>query len=297
MKRNAVAWAASVLSTAALVSSSGVLRPCRPHRSSRPRARKRPVPCPMPSSASPNSSSRRSCRSASRGRPGARRQSVRPDPNGRPGNPHNAPGQPMDLEELLRRFFGPDGPNPSRSSSAASPQGTGSGFVYDDKGHILTNNHVVEGAEKITVTFYDGEELPAKVVGTDPQDRRRGHQGRLDELPPAARGKSSKLKVGELVMAVGSPFGLEQTVTTGIISATGRNDVDILEREAATSRSSRPTRRSTRATRAARWSTWTARSSGSTRRSSRRTHSRARQQRRRRLRDPDRHGLAASPTS
>ena len=77
---------------------------------------------------------------------------------------------------MLRRFFGPNGPfgpdgNPNfeQQQFGGIAQGTGSGFVYDDNGHIVTNNHVVEGADKIVVNFYDGEELTAKVVGTDPK--------------------------------------------------------------------------------------------------------------------------------
>ena len=107
-------------------------------------------------------------------------------------------------------------------------EGTGSGFVYDDKGHILTNNHVVEGAEKIIVTFHDGEEAAAKVVGTDPKTDVAVIKVDSTGYRPLPKGKSSKLKVGELVLAVGSPFGFDQTVTTGIVSALGRNDAHIL---------------------------------------------------------------------
>ena len=87
-----------------------------------------------------------------------------------PGLPEGPHGNidPKDLEEMLKRFFGPDG-RPEQQQFGRGAEGTGSGFVYDDKGHILTNNHVVEGAEKITVTFHDGTEAAAKVVGTDPE--------------------------------------------------------------------------------------------------------------------------------
>jgi serine protease Do len=155
-------------------------------------------------------------------------------PNPRPGTPRNAPGAPMDPDEMLRRFFGPngpfgpDGPNFEKEQFGGVAQGTGSGFVYDGRGHILTNNHVVEGAEKIEVTFHDGEVVTAKVVGTDPKTDVAVIKAESTRYPAAQRGKSSKLKVGELVMAVGSPFELEQTVTTGIVSALGRNDVGIL---------------------------------------------------------------------
>ena len=157
-------------------------------------------------------------------------------PAPRPNNPRNAP-TPGDPEELFRRFFGPDGPlgpngqpNLENQQFGGVAQGTGSGVVYDDRGHILTNNHVVAGAEKIEVTFHDGEVLSAKVVGTDPKTDVAVIKVDSTTYHAAQRGKSSKLKVGELVMAVGSPFGYEQTVTTGIVSALGRNDIGILGR-------------------------------------------------------------------
>jgi serine protease Do len=102
--------------------------------------------------------------------------------------------------------------------------GTGSGFVFDAKGDIITNSHVVEGGTKFKVTFRDGQEIPAKVVGTD----RRTDVAliRLERLPrnlTAARlGDSNKLQVGQWVLAIGSPLGLDQTVTAGIVSGKGR---------------------------------------------------------------------------
>jgi serine protease Do len=151
-----------------------------------------------------------------------------------PGRPLPFPGpggrgniDPKDLEEMLKKFFGPDFQPEKEQFSGKLAEGTGSGFVYDDKGHVLTNNHVVENAAKITVTFYDGTEAPAKVVGTDPDSDVAVIKVENTSYRPLPRGTSSKLKVGELVMALGSPFGLEQTVTQGIISATERNDVHI----------------------------------------------------------------------
>ena len=111
------------------------------------------------------------------------------------------------------------------TSSSCSGEGTGSGFVYDDKGHILTNNHVVAGSGKINVTFHDGIEATATVVGTDPDSDVAVIKVDNTSHRPLPRGSSSKLRVGELIMAVGSPFGLSQSVTTGIISATERNVV------------------------------------------------------------------------
>ena len=116
---------------------------------------------------------------------------------------------------------------PRSSSSAGAAEGTGSGFVYDDKGHILTNNHVVAGSGKITVTFHDGVEATATIVGTDPDSDVAVIKVDNTSYRPLPKGSSSKLRVGELIMAVGSPFGLSQSVTTGIISATERNVVGI----------------------------------------------------------------------
>jgi serine protease Do len=147
-----------------------------------------------------------------------------PGPNGR---------DPKDLEELLKRyfrFFGPDGA-PEQEQFGGRGAGTGSGFVYDSHGHILTNNHVVSQADKITVTFHDGTEATAKVVGTDSKADVAVIKVDNTSYPALPRGDSSKLKVGELVMAVGSPFELSQSVTTGIISATERNNVGINEYE------------------------------------------------------------------
>ena len=95
----------------------------------------------------------------------------------------------------------------------------------------MTNNHVVDGAEKITVAFHDGTEATATVVGTDSKADIAVIKVDNSTYPPLPKGDSSKLKVGELVMAVGSPFELSQSVTTGIISATERNNVGINEYE------------------------------------------------------------------
>src|SRR5437870_7396280 len=98
----------------------------------------------------------------------------------------------------------------------------GSGFVINANGHTLTNNHVVDGTTEITVKLSDGRELSAKVVGSDPRTDLALLKVEAHGLPTISLGDSSELKVGEPVMAIGNPFGLEQTVTTGIVSATGR---------------------------------------------------------------------------
>jgi serine protease Do len=146
----------------------------------------------------------------------------------RNGNPHNNI-DPKDLEDMLKKFFGPDGPNLDKEQfGGGQARGTGTGFVYDDRGHILTNNHVVEGATKIDVTFNDGEVMAAKVVGTDPKTDVAVIKVETTAYHPLPKGVSSKLKVGELVLAVGSPFGFDQSVTTGIVSALGRSNTGIL---------------------------------------------------------------------
>jgi len=232
MKRNAVAWVALVVSAAALVSSRGVTRQL-------PAAPK--VPAESQKAAHALSEAfgavaefvkpsvvQISVERKGGGAPALRgRRSPFPGLPG-PNGPQNL--DPKELEEMLRRFFGP-GVRPEREQFGRQSEGIGSGFVYDDRGHILTNNHVVENAGKITVTFYDGVEVTAKVVGTDPQTDVAVIKVDKTDYRPLSQGLSGKLKVGELVMAIGSPYHLEQSVTTGIISATDRNSVGINDYE------------------------------------------------------------------
>src|SRR5262249_17053707 len=103
-----------------------------------------------------------------------------------------------------------------------SVRSMGSGFTINGDGHILTNNHVVDGTTEITVKLSDGRQLSAKVLGRDPKTDLALLKIDATGLPTIALGDSSALKVGEPVMAIGNAFGLEQTVTTGIVSATGR---------------------------------------------------------------------------
>ncbi|MHB8770794.1 MAG: DegQ family serine endoprotease [Syntrophales bacterium] len=125
----------------------------------------------------------------------------------------NPPGNPFG------DFFGPFGGNPP----GRKQQGIGSGFIMNREGYILTNNHVVEGADRIKVKLAEGKELDGKVVGRDPKtDLALVKVEPGVNLRPLALGNSDNLKVGNWVVAVGSPFGLEQTVTAGIVSAKGR---------------------------------------------------------------------------
>ncbi len=104
-------------------------------------------------------------------------------------------------------------------------QGAGSGFVWDKQGHIVTNNHVVDGADKIQVTFSDGTTVPAQVVGTDPDSDLAVIKTDVtaDRLQPIAVADSTQAKVGQLAIAIGNPFALEGTMTVGIVSALGRS--------------------------------------------------------------------------
>ena len=96
--------------------------------------------------------------------------------------------------------------------------------MWDTQGHIVTNNHVVEGADKITVTFYDGSTVPAEVTGTDPDSDLAVIKVDVpvDQLQPVQMADSTQVKVGELATAIGNPFGLQGTMTMGIVSALGR---------------------------------------------------------------------------
>jgi serine protease Do len=137
-----------------------------------------------------------------------------------PRTPFPSPfGERDPFEEFFERFFG--GENPQREFRRRS---LGSGFIINREGYIVTNNHVVENASDIKVSLSDkGEEYDAKVIGRDPKtDVALIKIEVKKELPAAALGDSSMLRVGEWVMAIGNPFGLGQTVTTGIVSAKGR---------------------------------------------------------------------------
>jgi len=111
-----------------------------------------------------------------------------------------------------------------RFMGAVPQEGTGSGFVYDSEGHIVTNYHVVENAQQLTVTLADGQTYDAQIVGTDPiNDLAVISVDGAKSLPePLVVGDSDSLQVGQFVLAIGNPFGLEQTLTTGVVSALGR---------------------------------------------------------------------------
>ncbi|BDD89108.1 DegQ family serine endoprotease [Desulfofustis limnaeus] len=145
---------------------------------------------------------------------------------------------PAEIQEFFNnpffeRFFGPQ----FRFQQPDRPQqrrqyGAGSGFIISEDGHILTNNHVIDKAEKMTVTLADNSKVEAKLIGSDPQSDVALIKIDVDrDLPTLPLGDSDALEVGEWVIAIGNPFGLNQTVTVGVVSAKGRSRVGINEYE------------------------------------------------------------------
>lgn len=132
--------------------------------------------------------------------------------------PGMAPNDP--LYEFFRRFGQPGGP---RGGSPQPARGEGSGFIVSSDGYILTNAHVVENAEEVTVKTTDRREYTAKVVGSDPSTDVAVLKIDAKNLPTVKIGDASKLRPGEWVIAIGSPFGFENSVTAGIVSATSRS--------------------------------------------------------------------------
>jgi serine protease Do len=131
-------------------------------------------------------------------------------------------------DEFFRRFFQPRLPTPPREFRQ---RGLGTGSIVSPDGYILTNNHVVADADKITVKLPDGRELEAKLIGADPPTDLAVIQVQGKNLPIIKLGDSDDLDVGESVIAIGNPFGLEQTVTAGIVSAKGRSEVGLTDYE------------------------------------------------------------------
>ena len=127
---------------------------------------------------------------------------------------------PQMNEPWFRFFFGDQNPGDAQA-------GLGSGVIVSSSGYILTNNHVVEGADEIEVVLNDTRKAKAKVIGTDPDTDLAILKIDLDKLPVIVLGNSDQLQVGDPVLAIGNPFGVGQTVTGGIVSALGRNQLGI----------------------------------------------------------------------
>ena len=126
---------------------------------------------------------------------------------------------PHGSDPWFRFFFGEQGSEPQA--------GLGSGVIVSPSGYILTNNHVIEGADEIEVILNDSRRTVAKVIGTDPDTDLAVLKIGLDKLPVIVLGNSDALQVGDQVLAIGNPFGVGQTVTSGIVSALGRNQLGI----------------------------------------------------------------------
>ena len=127
---------------------------------------------------------------------------------------------PQMNDPWFRFFFGDQNPGDAQA-------GLGSGVIVSSSGYILTNNHVVEGADEIEVVLNDTRKAKAKVIGTDPDTDLAILKIDLDKLPVIVLGNSDQLQVGDPVLAIGNPFGVGQTVTGGIVSALGRNQLGI----------------------------------------------------------------------
>jgi len=170
-------------------------------------------------------------------------ESSRPQPAMQQFSTPFGQGQPFN-DEFFRRFFGdqfkglPQNPGRQGVQPKQKRMGHGSGFVFkvddgilSDKTYIMTNNHVVDGADKITVKFKNGKEYTAKITGTDPKSDVAVLEIITDDAPALTLGNSSKLDVGEWVVAIGNPFGLNYSLTVGVVSAKGRSSIGINDYE------------------------------------------------------------------
>jgi len=147
------------------------------------------------------------------------RQQVKDDAPLQGGSPGLPPGLPPGLEQFFQPFRGMPGPMPGPRGGNS----LGSGFIISADGQILTNAHVVDGADEILVKLADNVERPAKLLGLDKASDVALLKIDAEGLPAVRLGDSSKLEVGDWVLAIGSPFGLEHTATQGIVSAVGRS--------------------------------------------------------------------------
>jgi serine protease Do len=128
-----------------------------------------------------------------------------------------------ELNEFLKKFFGDKGFDDPDKRIPRKSQSMGSGFIYSADGYIITNHHVIADADQIIVKLNDKRELDAKLIGSDPSSDIALLKIKAKNLKPVKVGNSENLKVGQWVLAIGSPFGFESTVTAGIVSAIGRS--------------------------------------------------------------------------
>ncbi|MGZ8157406.1 MAG: DegQ family serine endoprotease [Methylobacter sp.] len=145
-------------------------------------------------------------------------QKARPEAENAPEEPQLPEGMPPEMEEFFKRFLEEQGGYVPRDTTSL-----GSGFIISPDGYVLTNSHVVKDADEIVVKLSDRRELIAKVIGTDARTDVAVLKVEAKDLPAVAIGEPNKLQVGEWVLAIGSPFGFEQSVTAGIVSAKGRS--------------------------------------------------------------------------
>ncbi len=131
---------------------------------------------------------------------------------------------PLFNDPFFRHFFGDD---PAAIPRERLETSLGSGVIVSADGYILTNNHVIEGADEIAVSLRDGRNAQAKVVGTDPESDLAVLKIELPNLPVITIGRSEELRVGDVVLAIGNPYGVGQTVTQGIVSGTERRELGI----------------------------------------------------------------------
>lgn len=134
----------------------------------------------------------------------------------------SVPTYPFLEDPSLRRFF-----DERFKGQRQKQYSLGSGVIVSPKGYILTNHHVIEAADEILIAFSDGRSAAAKVVGADPETDLAVLRVKLDNLPAITFGRAEQVRVGDFVLAIGDPFGVGQTVTMGIISATGRSRLGI----------------------------------------------------------------------
>ena len=134
----------------------------------------------------------------------------------------NKPNHPLFEDPQFRRFFGDNSPKQKRMESSL-----GSGVIMSPEGYLLTNNHVTSGADQIVVALKDGRETLARVIGSDPETDLAVLKIDLKNLPSITVGRSDNIRLGDVALAIGNPFGVGQTVTMGIISATGRTQLGL----------------------------------------------------------------------